>query len=347
MIDKYLIDSNSTVKKTIEKMELEKCDALLIVNSDRILLGIFTMGDMRRFFLRCVDLSVSIENAMNKAPIVFYSRDEVAEYMSKHKLVVYPIVDECNRVIDVIFNDSRVNEENISSILHDIPLVIMAGGKGTRLYPYTKILPKALIPIGEKTITERIINNFERYGCKKVFFILNYKSGMIKAYYNDLKKNYEVDYIDELNFLGTAGGLRLLKDKIKSTFFVSNCDILINADLECIYKTHVTEKNKITFVCSMKELEIPYGVIETNSDGSIRKIKEKPEYSFLVNTGLYVLEPEVLNEIGVNEYIHLPDLAQKYIERGERVGVFPISERAWMDMGQFNEMDKMLKTLGV
>lgn len=347
MIDKYLIDSNSTVKKTIEKMELEKCDALLIVNSDRILLGIFTMGDMRRFFLRCVDLSVSIENAMNKDPIVFYSRDEVTEYMSKHKLVVYPIVDECNRVIDVIFNDSRVNEENISSILHDIPLVIMAGGKGTRLYPYTKILPKALIPIGEKTITERIINNFERYGCKKVFFILNYKSGMIKAYYNDLKKNYEVDYIDELNFLGTAGGLRLLKDKIKSTFFVSNCDILINADLECIYKTHVTEKNKITFVCSMKELEIPYGVIETNSDGSIRKIKEKPEYSFLVNTGLYVLEPEVLNEIGENEYIHLPDLAQKYIERGERVGVFPISERAWMDMGQFNEMDKMLKTLGV
>lgn len=344
--DECFVTAGQSVKTVVEIMETTRLKAVVVVDAERTLQGIFTLGDMRRYFLKDGDLSAAIADAMNPKPIVFGSREEAENYKASAGILpVYPIVDDRQHVIDVIYE--KQSTKQISNVLSEIPLVIIAGGKGTRLYPYTKVLPKALIPIGDYTITERIIREFQRYGCKKVYFVLNHKANMIRAYYNDLDRDYEVDYAEEKEFLGTAGGLGLLKDKLDTTFFVSNCDILINADLECIYKTHKANGNKITFVCSMKDIVIPYGVVETDESGAITAMKEKPAFSFLVNTGLYMIEPEVIRDIKENEFIHLPDLAQRYLDRGENVGVFPISEKAWMDMGQFNEMESMMKNLGI
>lgn len=340
------VTAGQSVKAVVEIMETTRLKAVVVVDSERNLQGIFTLGDMRRYFLKDGDLSAPIAEAMNPKPIVFGSREEAENYKASTGILpVYPIVDDRQHVIDVIYE--KQSTKKISNVLSEIPLVIIAGGKGTRLYPYTKVLPKALIPIGDYTITERIIREFQRYGCKQVYFVLNHKANMIRAYYNDLDRDYEVDYAEEKEFLGTAGGLGLLKDKLHTTFFVSNCDILINADLECIYKTHKANGNKITFVCSMKDIVIPYGVVETDESGAITAMKEKPAFSFLVNTGLYMIEPDVIKNIKENEFIHLPDLAQRYLDMGEKVGVFPISEKAWMDMGQFNEMESMMKNLGI
>ena len=302
---------------------------------------------MRRFFLKGGRLSDSVSMAMNSAPHLYKSLQEVEAERKETIRVIYPIVDLENRIIDIIDYNQPAENGMASDSLRDVPLVIMAGGKGTRLYPYTKVLPKPLIPIGDYTITERIIQRFRRYGCRSVYMVLNYKANMIRAYMNDLVKDYSVDYVEETQFLGTAGGLKLLKGMVKDTFFVSNCDILVDADFECIYKTHKQKKNKITFVCSAKEVVIPYGVVKTDDSGMITDMKEKPGFSFLVNTGLYMLEPEVLDEIEDNEFVHLPDLAQRYLDRGENVGVFPVSEKAWMDMGQFTEMENMLRQLGI
>lgn len=347
MQEKYIVNIHITVKAAIEKMEKEEIKAVVIVDDDEKVAGLFSNGDMRTFFLRGGSLSANICDAMNKNPKLFYSDDEVSEDRETQNRVIYPIVDDERRITNILDFDNSNTNGKISDVLQDIPLVIMAGGKGTRLYPYTKILPKPLIPIGDLTITERIINSFQRYGCKEVIMILNHKAGMIKAYMNELEKDYAVSFVEEQNFLGTAGGLRLIKDKIRSTFFLSNCDILINADFECIYKTHKAKGNKITFVCSMKDIVIPYGIVETDQDGMITGMKEKPGFSFLINTGLYMIEPEVINDIKDEEFIHLPDLAQRYLDKGEKVGVFPISEKAWMDMGQFNEMENMMKNLGI
>lgn len=344
-IEKYLIDETFTIKQAIEKMEKELIKAVLIVNEQRQVQGLFSNGDMRKFFLRGGSLSENITNAMNKNPRLYKSIDEVLEEKKTTIRIIYPIVDSNRIVIDII-DDEADKTISASSALKDIPLVIQAGGKGTRLYPYTKILPKPLIPIGDITITERIINSFTKFGCNKVFMILNYKANMIKAYMSDLEKDYDLDYVTETEFLGTAGGLKLLKDKIDTTFFLSNCDILVDTDFECIYKTHKAKGNKITFVCSMKDVVIPYGVVKTDDDGFITEMNEKPDFSFLINTGLYMIEPEVLNDIKDGEFIHLPDLAQRYIDNGEKVGVFPVSEKAWLDMGQFSEMENMMKTLG-
>lgn len=342
MLNDYLIKPDMTVKQTIAYMEEKNLKAVMVADESEKLLGLFTLGDMRHFFLNNGNLADSVKVAMNTNPIVFSSLEEAKD--TEKKLVIYPIVS-ADRTIKGVYE--KENEILSSNTLSEVPIVIMAGGKGTRLYPYTKILPKALIPIGDYTITERIIATFEKYGCREFFMILNHKAEMIRSYFNELEKNYHVSFVKEEKFLGTGGGLAYLKNKIDKTFFLSNCDILINADLECIYRTHKKEKNKITFVCAMKDIVIPYGVVETDVDGKILRLKEKPEFSFLTNTGLYVVEPEVIDELNENEFIHMPEIAQRYMDRGEKVGVFPISEKAWMDMGQFSEMESMLKNLGV
>lgn len=344
MLENLFVNPNMTVREVISYMDEKRMKAVMIVDEKLILKGLFTLGDMRHYFLNNGSMSSKISEAMNKEPITFSSEIEVERVKKKKDLVVYPILDENKRVINAIYKHEG---DKISNALKDVPVIIMAGGKGTRLYPYTKVLPKALIPIGDYTITERIIENFRKYGCNSFHMILKHKAGMIKSYFNEIEKEYSLLYEIEEKFLGTGGGLAYLKGKVNHTFFLSNCDILIDADLECIYKTHKQEKNKITFVCAMKDIVIPYGIVETDALGKIVRIKEKPELSFLTNTGLYVIEPEVINELKKDEFVHLPDIAQRYINRGENVGVFPISEKSWMDMGQFNEMESMIKQLGV
>lgn len=347
MLEEFIIGPEWSVRRTIEYMEEKNLKGICITDSCRRLEGLFTYGDMRRFFLHDGDLSKEVRVAMNQMPHVFYSVKEVEEFRKDGEMVIYPVIDKDRKVLNVLYENDFNRNQKISNALAKVPLVIMAGGKGTRLYPYTKILPKALIPIGDLTITERIINEFHRYGCRHVYMVLKHKANMIRSYFDDLNSNYQVSYVEEAQSLGTAGGLRLLREKIHDTFFVSNCDVLIQADFECIYKVHRQQKNMITFVCAMKNLLIPYGIIETDSNGEIRQFKEKPEISFLTNTGLYVVEPEVVEQIQEAEQIHLPDLAKRCMDKGLKVGIFPITEKAWMDMGQFHEMETMMERLGI
>lgn len=347
MLKNYLISPETSVKKAIEILDKNKFKVVFIVNDDYFLEGIFTQGDMRSYILHCNDFTQSIKSAMNPTPITFNCLKEINAFKKTKRLIVYPIVDEKGRLINAKFEEGAIEQENMSDALKDVPLVIMAGGKGTRLYPYTKVLPKALIPIGDYTITERIIKQFNKFGCKKVYLILNHKANMIQAYFNELEKEYDIDYIFEEEFLGTGGGLSLLKGKINSTFILSNCDILINDDLECAYQTHKNNGNKITFVCATKNITIPYGIINTNEKGDVIHMSEKPELSFLTNTGVYVIEPEVIENLKNNEFIHFPNIAEKYIKNGYKVGIFPVSEKSWLDMGQFSEMEHMVKELDV
>lgn len=344
MDEKYCMNHKCTVKEVIARLEDVTVKAVVILNDDRKVIGIFSNGDMRRFFLKGGNLQTNIKEAMNQNPVVFFSEQELNEYRRGKHLVIYPIVNK-DMFLKNIVSDNNTFKDFINEELSEVPLVIMAGGKGTRLYPYTKILPKALIPIGDKTISEHIIDVFQKFGCKEVCFILNHKASMIKAYFDDLEVPYKFTYVQEKEFLGTGGGLQLLKGIINRTFFLSNCDILINADLACAFKTHKMKKNIITFICALREVKIPYGIVETNEDGKIMKLSEKPEYSFLTNTGLYIVEPEVIDELKPGEFIHMPDIAQKYIDRGCNVGVFPVSEKAWLDMGQIKEMEDMMKAI--
>ena len=316
---------------------------IFVIDAKMRLLGLFTTGDMRRYLLLGKSLSKPVSDAMNPTPITFLSVREVSDRSAAHPLIVYPIVDAEGKLVDALYPEDISFSE--SHELEKVPLVIMAGGKGTRLYPYTRVLPKAIIPIGNYSITERIIQSFYKYGCRHVYMVLNHRAAIIRAYMGEVDTGCEVEFVEESEFAGTAGGLALLKGKINSTFILSNCDILINDDLACAYLTHKEQKNQITFVCSMLDHTIPYGVVETSAEGRIQSITEKPHMSFLANTGVYVLEPCVFEEIRPGEHIDMTDLTLRCIQRGMRAGVFPISEKAWLDMGQIKDMEQMIQQL--
>ncbi|MFH1074541.1 MAG: sugar phosphate nucleotidyltransferase, partial [Candidatus Firestonebacteria bacterium] len=222
-------------------------------------------------------------------------------------------------------------------------VVIMAGGEGTRLSPFTKILPKPLIPIGEKPIMEIIVDRFMAYGCRDFYVSVNYKASILKAYFSDFTQNCIIKFVQEEKPLGTIGSLCLFKEVLKTTFFVTNCDILIEADYADILKFHKSNKNLITMVVSMKHYTIPYGVCEIKNGGDLRGILEKPEYDFLVNTGMYLMEPQVVKDIPQNSYYNMNELINDYVHHNKKIGAYPISEKSWLDMGEFQELQKTLR----
>lgn len=348
MLNNCLINKNASVKEAIEVIENNNLKSVFIVDENMILLGIFTRGDLKQFLLKNGDIHDSISKVMNKAPITFKSKREAQVYSQNQRRIVYPIVDNNRKLIDVLENSYDIYSNAISSnCLKDIPVVIMAGGLGTRLYPLTKVLPKGLVPIGDETIMEKIIKNFNAWGCNDYYFVLNHKAEMIKAYFDSLEKTYNIHYIKEEAFLGTGGGLSLLKGKICNTFVLTNCDILVNADFDCVLKQHRDDNNIMTLIGALRNSEIPYGVLDVNEKGVLSAFKEKPELSYIVNTGVYMIEPEVINNIPKDHFCHITDIIQDGLRNNKRIGVFPITEKSWMDMGQFDELDRMRRALGI
>jgi dTDP-glucose pyrophosphorylase len=347
-IKQFCILKNATVRESIKAIDANGKKVVFIVEEDLTLLGIFTDGDMRRYVLRNGDLNEPVSTAMNDKPVVFQDGDETGlrNFMNDNKMLVYPIVNEVGKIVRAMFWDEEDSISAADALPEGIQVVIQAGGKGTRLYPYTKILPKPLIPIGEIPIVEHIIDRFRRYACRDFYMVVNYKKNMIKAYFNEIEKDYRLNYVEEEKFLGTGGGIKLLGNRINQTFFLSNCDILIDANYSSIYRFHKKQGNRITIVGAMKHVVVPYGVLKLDDEGRIAELSEKPEYSFLTNTGLYILEPEVLDAIEPDVPIHITDIISNFMKEGEKVGVYPISERQWLDMGQIEELDNMIKAIG-
>ena len=311
---------------------------------DGVLAGVLTDGDLRRYILAGGRLEGPAAEAVNRSPrsLPMEQRGQARQMMLDCTIKALPLLDKTGRIQDVLFADGLDIDTRKRASL---PVVMMAGGLGTRLYPYTKILPKPLIPVGELPIAEHIIHRFQDVGCSRFYLVVNYKKNMIKSYFNDLEKDYTVEYADEDTPLGTGGGLRLLKDRLHETFFLTNCDILIDADFGDVYDFHRRQGNKITMVCAVKHFTIPYGMVELADDGQVRAMQEKPEMNFLTNTGVYVVEPEVIGLIQLDTPTPFTDLIEAVRREGGRVGVYPVSEQSWMDMGQLEELDNMRRRL--
>lgn len=335
-LEQYFIGKNTIVREAMKKLEMAKPKILFVVDGKR-LMGSLTDGDLRRFLLASGKLEDTIESACTKKPLVANSHEEAKRLYDERDYVAIPIVDETGNVLDIYVG--RLEEDKPSCKL-DIPVVINAGGKGTRLDLFTKVLPKPLIPVGEYPIVEHILRRFVDYGCERFTMIVNYKKQLIKAFFSESENPYNISFVDEEKPLGTGGGLSLLKNDLKETFFFTNCDILVGDDYESMLKFHREKKNAITMVCAYKNIVIPYGVIEMGADGAIEEMKEKPELSFLTNTGLYIVEPEVLALIDDDTPIGFPDVIKKAKALGMKIAAYPINGDEWMDMGQLPELEK-------
>ena len=343
LIEELIINEDMPVLQAMQLLN-DKEKKILFIAPDLKLKAVLTDGDIRRHILRGgrLDAKVGEMANYNFLSLKASQRSQANSFMIKHSIYALPLLDSDGIITDVVFFDE--SSVKVKKPL-DLPVVIMAGGLGTRLYPYTKILPKPLIPVGEKPIIEHIIDHFKAFGCKNFNIIVNHKKNMIKAYFNEQCKDYNVDFADEEVFLGTGGGLALLKGKVNGTFFLTNCDVLIEADYNDIYKFHQKNGNLITVVCALKHVTIPYGVFNLNCDGEIESVTEKPTFNFLTNTGMYLVDGRIIEELEEGKAIGFPDIMESYRAKGFKVGVYPVSEDSWMDMGQLEELEAMRRRL--
>lgn len=349
-IERFIGENTISVVDAMKRIDVNAHGILFIVEENK-LCGCLTDGDIRRWLIRTGDLKAQVNEIMNVHPKFLYKGDvsRAKQYMAEKHITALPILDIDKQIIDVVFASDICCEEEKEKeqALSEVPVVIMAGGKGTRLYPYTKILPKPLIPIGDVPIMERIINRFCDYGVDNYYFTVNYKKGMIKSYFSELNPAYSIKYVEENKPLGTGGSLKLIEDKFEKPFIVTNCDILIDADYKSIYQHHMESGNKMTVVSALKNIEVPYGVLHTKEDGIISSIEEKPRLSYFVNTGMYILNPDLLERIPEDTFYHMTDLVEELMKSGEQVGMYPISEEAFLDMGEFEEMRRMEEKLNI
>lgn len=342
---KFFVTKDIAIRKAIEQLD-KTAKKILIVIEDKKLVGIVTDGDIRRWILKNGDITAPIHLIMNTSPIFLDIEDRYKgiEVMKARHIEAIPLINQYHEVVDIIFWDEVVDCHLHYDNTNNIPVIIMAGGKGSRLYPYTKIIPKPLIPIGDIPIVERIINKFLEFQFSEFYLTTNYKKEMIKAYFNRALP-YQLSFLEENIPLGTAGSLALLKNNIKDTLFVSNCDILIDINYSKLLNHHKKEQNKITVVTALKNYEIPYGIFTLNQKGSINTLQEKPTYEFLVNTGMYVIEADVLKYIPDEIYFDMTDLINQCLSKKEQVGAYPIMDSAWLDMGELKLMQNMLERL--
>jgi len=345
---KLCIDNISDLKTALKKMDDGGKRVLFVVENNSKLLGVLTDGDIRRWILRTGELKGCVSEFCNMNPIVIhqnYDSDAAKRLMLDKKIGVIPVIGNNREIIDILLWEDIFSEKKpgLAEKKIDIPVVIMAGGKGTRLDPFTRILPKPLIPIGDKPIIEIIVDKFCEFGISEFYISVNHKSKMIKAYFEELSTNYTIKYIDEDKPLGTAGSLKLLENKLKGSFFVSNCDIIIESDYSEIYDYHQKNENDITLVAAVKNYRIPYGICEIGNGGILSVIREKPEYSFLVNTGLYILKSEVFRFIPENQFFDITDLIKSIQHENGKIGVFPVSDKSWIDVGEWEEYRKAVR----
>jgi dTDP-glucose pyrophosphorylase len=346
-VARFLVPESHTVRQAMERLEATEEKVVFVVDAGSRLVGSLTDGDIRRWILSDGDLKAPVARICNPSPTVVeqdFDAEHLRAQMLERNLNCVPVVDPARRILQLVFW-KEIFQTGASAPARrrlNMPVVIMAGGKGTRLAPFTNILPKPLIPVGDRTIIELIIDQFLAHDLRDFRLSVHYKSRLLKSFFEELAPPYAVSYLEETAPLGTAGALRTMHDPAGGDLLVTNCDIIIQADLADLVDFHQENGYDLTLVASLKDYNIPYGVCELEKGGSLARITEKPQYSFLVNTGMYVVRRDRLNLIPDGERCDMTDFIEHVQRSGGRIGVFPIGGHAWIDTGEWTEYRKAL-----
>ena len=342
--EKLLVSPDISLLEAVKIMNATSMQILLVVDEHHSLLGVITDGDIRRAILEDVNFSDTIESVITRNPVILTGSPDkktALALMKKHDIRHIPLVDSRGKISGLLMWKDFYENGDIAVNKKPNKVVIMAGGKGTRLDLFTKILPKPLIPVGEKPIIGHIMDNFSKYGFSSFLISLNYKAEMIKIYFSDNHHDYHIDYIQEEDYLGTAGALKLAREKLCDTFIVTNCDVIIDTNIERLFNYHKENENHATILSTVRNIKIPYGVLMSDK-ANLQAIIEKPEYNFVINSGIYVLDPEIINLISEKQPIDMPDLLIYAKDKGYKVQIFPMT-CSWFDVGEWGEYKRAVE----
>ncbi len=351
-MERICVNKDETVQEAVTRLDREGFGVICIIDEKGCLQGIMTNGDFRKYILTEGKLSAPVTEAMNAHPVVVTESenmmDQIHHAFMDPGIRSLPIIDRNGKLVDVVFLydvHRELPRQEVTPLPEHCQVVVMAGGKGTRLEPFTRILPKPLLPVGEKPIIEIIMDRFHAHGVHRFWISVNHKAKMVRAYFEEQSQPWDIRFLEEDKPLGTIGALYQLKSQIEHPFFVTNCDIVVLADYGKMYEYHMKHEYDMTLVTSAMQYTIPYGVCELRNGGELERIVEKPRIDLLVNTGLYILNPDVLSLLPEHEYFDTTDLIQRLLETNRRIGLYPVPQQSWLDVGQWEEYRKTVKRL--
>lgn len=340
----FFCKEETSVINALKKINSNGCRCLIVLNNKKKFLGVLSDGDLRKKISKGYKLGEKIKSIYNKKPLYFfeknYSPEKIEKIFIEKKIDLIPILKKNKIIKKVFFLNEFIKDEQIQK-KNSLAALIMAGGKGTRLDPFTKVLPKPLIPIKGKPIIEIIIEKFIVSNANDIYVSLNYKSKVIKSYLNSNKHLNKIKYINENIPLGTAGCLKYFNNFKKKDLIVTNCDILLNSNIEKIYKSHSKHGNDLTIVISPNKIKSPYGsVLIDKRRLKVRDIKEKPEFEMLTNIGFYIISSKILRNLKIKSKIDMNVLIKNLLKKNKKIGYYKINERSWIDIGQWDEYKK-------
>lgn len=342
-VQKLLIGKSLSILDAVQQLNDTASQILLVVDESGRLKGTLTDGDIRRAIAGGKELSSPVGEACNASPKTISSRSQAKALavMERYSISRIPVLNVKGEPVDVLYIEDVLSEEYRAEPRPN-KVVVMAGGRGSRLDPITRIVPKPLLPVGDKPMLELIMESFAACGFSEFLLSINYRKDFIKTYLaerSDLP--FSISCIEEESFLGTAGSLALMKDRLTETFFVSNCDILVDVNYISALEFHEENGYAFTMVGALKKVNVPYGVIHLRN-GEFDRIEEKPDVPLIVNTGVYLLDTSCIDLIGRDEKLDMPDLIERIRAEGGKVGVFPV-HRKWIDIGQWGEYKQALE----
>jgi dTDP-glucose pyrophosphorylase/predicted transcriptional regulator len=341
------INYNSTIQDAIIQMSKYGLRCLIVSNNKNQFEGTLSDGDIRKSLIKGSSISDKINQFYSKKSFFFYENSYtekiIKELFQKKKLDIIPVVNKNKVVVKVFFPNflnSKKNKYIKINTVKNTGVIIMAGGTGTRMMPFSSILPKPLLIYKQKTLLENIMDNFSEYGLNDFKLSINYKSKLIKSYFSEINLPYKLSFIEEEEKLGTIGALQLIKEPKYNDYFVINCDTLINTNLYKIHKYHKTKKNDLTIVVADFNIRIPYGVCYYNKNYSLKKISEKPEINYKVNSGLYLINSDLIKLIPKNYKIYNFDNFVKTLKKNKKkIGIYIIDENSWKDLGALSRFN--------
>lgn len=332
-----LLKKHQTLKQAMEALNETRIHICFVTDDQGKLIGSLTDGDIRRALLKGATLESLVESCMNKSPKMIpegLSVEEVIQHMNQWGVRQLPVVNQ---------NGNITRVETVEGMMEVFQkpnrVVLMAGGFGKRLSPLTDQIPKPLLHVDGTPILEHIVRRFKELGFYRFTISVNYKAEMIIDHFGDGSKlGIEIDYLREDKPLGTCGALSLLEDRPKEPFFVMNGDLLTRANFNTILEFHKTHNSCATMCVREHSFEVPYGVVKSVNN-RIVSIEEKPKEISLINAGIYVLSPEVLDQVNANDYLDMPTLFMKLKSQDRSVYSYVLKDY-WLDIGRMEDFQK-------
>ncbi len=342
ILKKILIKENSSLLNAILKLNNTGTRCLFVVGKKNFFKGTLTDGDIRRSILKNKSFVTSIKNIYNKKSFYILDKDKnkkikVKNFLNKDRSLLIPILNNKKIPVGFVPDNFDSQKEKLNNLI-----LIMAGGKGTRLKPYTDVLPKPLIPYKNKSMIINILDKFRNNDFNNFLISISQKDKILQSFLSQFDNKYNLNYLKERSQLGTAGCLKKIK-KQNLPFFMVNCDTLVNVNPKRILNSHKESKSLLTVVVCLKSFQIPYGEFEVNKKGFLKKIEEKPHKKLLANVGMYVLNPEVIKYIRSPKELGMDELIKTLLKLRKKICIFPIKEDEWIDTGNWNNYFEAVK----